>query len=88
MRQQTPHPPKQQFRIVRRHRTCFLVKIDASIVAKKEGKEKRQKAALQSERKVKNKQTYGANERIEHGEAVRTVRSCLLVTYVLSLIHI
>ena len=85
MRQQTPHPPEQQFR---RHRAFFRVlKIDRSIlvVTKKEGKERRQKAALDSERKVKNEQIYGAKDLNEHGEAVRTFlfarhRICLFVS--------
>ena len=53
MRQQTPHPPEQQFR---RHRAFFLVvKIDRSFntnsYEKRRKRKEGQKAALQSERK-------------------------------------
>ena len=58
-------------------RAFFLVKIDTSSY-EKEGKERRQKAALKRERKVKHKQIYGANDLNEHGEAVPYVPNVLV----------
>ena len=64
----------------------FFVSCSILVVTKKEGKERRQKVASISERKVKKEQIYGAKDLNEHGEAVRTFLFAMLVTCMASLL--